>query len=87
MNINQEVYNNALNMKKSNVGKLDFKNTLVNKNSEDNQIKKKVKNLNCPNQGIVSDNFNEEFLKYYDKFSDSWRKEVDKMLKKGKEKE
>ena len=87
LNINQEVYNNALKLKKSNVGKLDFKNTLVNKNSEDNQFKKKVKNLNCTNQGIVSDNFNEEFLKYYDKFSDSWRKEVDKMLKKGKEKE
>ena len=32
---------------------------------------------------LKNDNFNEEFMKYYDKFSDSWRKEVDKMLKKG----
>ena len=34
----------------------------------------------------MNDNFNEEFMKYYDKFSDSWRKEVDKMLKKGNDK-
>ena len=87
LNINQEVYNNALNMKKSNVGKLDFKNKLDKKGNEDNKIKKTPKKINLINQGIVNDNFNEEFLKYYDKFSDSWRKEVDKMLKKGKEKE
>ena len=87
LNINQEVYNNALNMKKSNVGKLDFKNKLDKKRNEDNKNKKTPTKINLKNQGIVNDNFNEEFLKYYDKFSDSWRKEVDKMLKKGKEKE
>ena len=87
LNINQEFYKNALNMNKSNVGKLDFKNKLDKKGNEDNKIKKTPKKINLINQGIVNDNFNEEFLKYYDKFSDSWRKEVDKMLKKGKEKE
>ena len=87
LNINQEVYKNALNMNSSNVGKLDFKNKLDKKGNEDNKIKKTPKKINLINQGIVNDNFNEEFLKYYDKFSDSWRKEVDKMLKKGKEKE
>ena len=85
LNINQEVYNNALNMKKSNVGKLDFKNKLVKKNIEDNKFKKTPKKINLINQGIVNDNFNEEFLKYYDKFSDSWRKEVDKIFKEEKE--
>ena len=79
LNINKEVYDNLLNLKKSNVGKLDFKNNIDKKN-EDN------KKLNLITQGIINDNFNEEFLKYYDKFSDSWRKEADKMLKKGKEK-
>ena len=79
LNINKEVYDNLLNSKKSNVGKLDFKNNIDKKN-EDN------KKLNLINQGIINDNFNEEFLKYYDKFSDSWRKEADKMIKKGKEK-
>ena len=87
LNINQEVYKNALNMNRSNVGKLDFKNKLDKKGNENNKIKKTPKKINLINQGIVNDNFNEEFLKYYDKFSDSWRKEVDKMLKKGKEKE
>ena len=87
LNINQEVYKNALNMNRSNVGKLDFKNKLDKKGNEENKIKKTPKKINLINQGIVNDNFNEEFLKYYDKFSDSWRKEVDKMLKKGKEKE
>jgi hypothetical protein len=87
LNINQEVYKNALNMNRSNVGKLDFKNKLDKKGNEDNKIKKTPKKINLINQGIVNDNFNEEFLKYSDKFSDSWRKEVDKMLKKGKEKE
>ena len=85
LNINQEIYNNALITKKSNVGKLDFKNKLGQKNNEDNKIKKTPKIVNFVNQGIINDNFNEEFLKYYDKFSDSWRKEVDKIFKKEKE--
>ena len=87
LNINEEVYKNALNVKKNNIGKLDFENKLINKNNEDNKdnINKISQNLNCINQEVANDNFNEEFLKYYDKFSDSWRKEVDKMLKKVKE--
>ena len=87
LNINEEVYKNALNVKKNNIGKLDFENKLINKNNEDNKdnINKISNNLNCINQEVANDNFNEEFLKYYDKFSDSWRKEVDKMLKKVKE--
>ncbi len=80
LNINEEVYNNVLNNKKNNIGKLDFKNKLNKKGNEEN--KKIPKKLNFIKQDIVNDNFNEEFLKYYDKFSDSWRKEVDKMLKK-----
>ena len=85
LNINEEMYKNALNIKKNNIIKLDFENKLINKNEENNRIKKIPKNLNLINQEVANDNFNEEFLKYYDKFSDSWRKEVDKMLKKGKE--
>ena len=72
-------------MKKSNIGKLDFKNKLCQKNNEDNKIKKTTKKVSFANQDLVNDNFNEEFLKYYDKFSDSWRKEVDKIFKKEKE--
>ena len=49
-------------------------------------MKKIPKQLNFINQSTTNDNFNDEFLKYYDKFSDSWRKEVDKMLKKGNDK-
>ena len=86
LNINQEVYNNAINMTKNNrnISKLDIQNKLNKKNIDKlNDIPKKI---NLSNQGITNDNFNEEFLKNYDKFSDSWRKEVDKMIKKGKEK-
>ena len=36
--------------------------------------------LNFIKQKIPND-FNEEFLKNYDKCSDSWRKEVEKMIK------
>ena len=90
LNINQEVYNNTINLtkKNSNISKLDIQNKLNKKkldlNDKLNNISKKV---NLINQTITNDNFNEEFLKNYDKFSDSWRKEVDKMLKKGKEKQ
>ena len=85
LNINEEMYKNALNIKKNNIGKLDFENKLIRKNEDNDKVKKIPKNLNLINQEVANDNFNEEFLKYYDKFSDSWRKEVDKMLKKGKE--
>ena len=74
-----------LRLKKNNIGKLDFENKLIRKNEDNDKVKKIPKNLNLINQEVANDNFNEEFLKYYDKFSDSWRKEVDKMLKKGKE--
>ena len=89
LNINQEVYNKTINItkKNSNISKLDIQNKLnkinIDPNDKLNNISKKA---NIINQGITNDNFNEEFLKNYDKFSDSWRKEVDKMLKKGKEK-
>ena len=86
LNINEEVYNNAINSKKNNIGKLDFKNKLKKNNDENDKMKKIPKQLNFINQSTTNDNFNDEFLKYYDKFSDSWRKEVDKMLKKGNDK-
>ena len=85
LNINEEMYKNAINTKKNYIGKLDFENKLIRKTEENEKIKKIPKNINLINQEVVNDNFNEEFLKYYDKFSDSWRKEVDKMLKKGKD--
>ena len=81
LNINEEMYNIALNKNKKMVAKLlDLKNYKIGKKiNEQEKIKKMPKKLN-----FMNDNFNEEFMKYYDKFSDSWRKEVDKMLKKGK---
>ena len=80
LNINEENYNIALNKNKRKMGKLlELKSEKIgNKNKEEERIKKVPKKLN-----FMNDNFNEEFMKYYDKFSDSWRKEVDKMLKKG----
>lgn len=79
LNINEENYNIALNKNKRKMGKLlELKSEKIgNKNKEEERIKKVPKKLN-----FMNDNFNEEFMKYYDKFSDSWRKEVDKMLKK-----
>ena len=81
LNINEEMYNLALIKNKKKMGKLlDLKSEKIGKKiSEEERIKKMPKKLN-----FMNDNFNEEFMKYYDKFSDSWRKEVDKMLKKGK---
>ena len=81
LNINEEIYNLALNKNKKKIGNfLDLKSAKLGKKiNDDERIKKMPKKLN-----FMNDNFNEEFMKYYDKFSDSWRKEVDKMLKKGK---
>ena len=82
LNINEEIYNIALNRnRKKMIGNLlDLKNEKNGKKINDDEKNKKIpKKLDLKN-----DNFNEEFMKYYDKFSDSWRKEVDKMLKKGK---
>ena len=81
LNINEEIYNIAVNKNKKKMGKLlDLKSEKIGKKlNEEERIKKLPKKLN-----FINENFNEEFMKYYDKFSDSWRKEVDKMLKKGK---
>ena len=81
LNINEEIYNIAVDKNKKKMGKLlDLKSEKIGKKlNEEERIKKLPKKLN-----FINDNFNEEFMKYYDKFSDSWRKEVDKMLKKGK---
>ena len=81
LNINEEIYNIAVSKNKKKMGKLlDLKSEKIGKKlNEEERIKKLPKKLN-----FINDNFNEEFMKYYDKFSDSWRKEVDKMLKKGK---
>jgi hypothetical protein len=40
------MYKNALNVKKKNIVKLDFENKLINKNEENDRIKKIQKNLN-----------------------------------------
>ena len=82
LNINKEMYNLALNKSKKKQ-KFDLKVKYCKKNDidkDEEKIIKMPKKLNF----IKNDNFNEEFMKYYDIFSDSWRKEVDKMLKKGK---
>ena len=76
------MYNLALNKSKKKQ-KFDLKVKYCKKNDidkDEEKIIKMPKKLNF----IKNDNFNEEFMKYYDIFSDSWRKEVDKMLKKGK---
>ena len=52
----------------------------MTKNKSEKNIKvKKVGNLNF-NSKVGSYNFNDEFLKDYENFSESWRKEADKML-------
>ena len=71
LNIDIEAYKNALN---KNVKKMA-------KNKSEKNIKPKIKvgNLNFGPK-VGSYNFNDEFLKDYENFSESWRKEVDKML-------
>ena len=55
-------------------------NKKMTKNKSEKNIKvKKVGNLNF-NSKVGSYNFNDEFLKDYENFSESWRKEADKML-------
>ena len=74
ININKEEYNRALN--KSHQGN-KIHNSNINNNGNIinnlNLVKHKEKNI------IFSD-FNQEFLKNVDNFSESWRKEVEKML-------
>ena len=74
ININEELYNNVLNNAKKNMKQLK-------RNKSGKNIKKKD-NLGILNfsSKVENNNFNDEFLKNYDYFSDSWRKEADKML-------
>ena len=71
LNINEEAYKNALNKNGNKLSKNNSGNSLNPKN--------KIGMLNF-NSKVGSKNFNDEFLKDYDNFSESWRKEVDKML-------
>lgn len=66
LNINEESYKYSLN-----------KNGNINGNNL--KINNKVGMLNLSSK-VGSKNFNDEFLKDYENFSESWRKEVDKML-------
>ena len=50
-----------------------------NKSEKNIKAKNKVANLNFDSK-VGTYNFNDEFLKDYQNFSESWRKEVDKML-------
>ena len=74
INIDIEAYKSALNKN----------NKKMTKNKSEKNIKS---NINKKNVGglsfgtkVGSYNFNDEFLKDYENFSESWRKEVDKML-------
>ena len=53
----------------------------MKKNKSGKNLKKNdnLEILNFSNN-VGSANFNDEFLKNYENFSESWRKEVDKML-------
>ena len=85
LNINQEMYNMALNKsKKKQKFDLNVKFCKKNENNINNIDEEIIKKMPRKLNFIKNDNFNEEFMKYYDIFSNSWRKEVDKMLKKGK---
>ena len=83
ININKEEYNKALN-KSHQVNKFQKKNIYNNSNGN------AINNLNLvkPNEKneFISD-FNHEFLKNVDNFSESWRKEVEKMLHRKKNNE
>ena len=66
LNIDIEAYKNVKKIKK-------------NKSEKNIKAKNKVGNLNFGSK-VGSYNFNDEFLKDYENFSESWRKEVDRML-------
>ena len=78
LNINEQAYKSALNNFHIKNNKNNNKMELPKKNVE-NKEKKILGNLDFNNQ-VGTDDFNEEFLKDYNNFSESWRKEVDKML-------
>ena len=73
-NINIEDYKNVLNKDKKN-------NKQIKRNKSGNNLKNKddVGILNFSSK-VGNYNFNDEFLKNYEYFSDSWRREADKML-------
>ena len=73
-NINEELYNNKLNKNKNVI-----KQMKRNQSGKLLKTKEDVGNLNFSNK-VGGFNFNDEFLKNYEYFSDSWRKEADKML-------
>ena len=74
ININEELYNNVLNNAKKNMKQLKR-----NKSGKNIKTKDNLGILNFSSK-VGNNNFNDEFLKNYDYFSDSWRKEADKML-------
>jgi hypothetical protein len=74
MNINMHTDIGKNPKNKSNVNKLE-----KNKSDKNLKINNKVGLLNF-NSKVGTYNFNDEFLKDYEYFSESWRKEVDKML-------
>ena len=74
-NIDEEVYNNILNKNKKN----NANQTKKNKSGKNIETKDDVSSLNFSSK-VGGYNFNDEFLKNYEFFSDSWRKEADKML-------
>ena len=74
ININEELYNNVLNNAKKKMKQLKR-----NKSGKNIKTKDNLGILNFSSK-VGNNNFNDEFLKNYDYFSDSWRKEADKML-------
>ena len=74
ININEDLYNNVLNNAKKNMKQLKR-----NKSGKNIKTKDNLGILNFSSK-VGNNNFNDEFLKNYDYFSDSWRKEADKML-------
>ena len=75
-NIDIEAYKSALN--KNNIKKM-----AKNKSEKNVKTKNKVVGLNFGSK-VGTYNFNDEFLKDYENFSESWRKEVDKMIQRRK---
>ena len=71
-NIDIEAYKSALN--KNNIKKMT-----KNKSEKNVKTKKEVVGLNFGSK-VGTYNFNDEFLKDYENFSESWRKEADKMI-------
>ena len=71
-NIDIEAYKYALN-------KNSTKKMTKNKSEKNIKVKNNVSNLNFGSK-VGTYNFNDEFLKDYENFSESWRKEVDKMI-------